>query len=69
MTNTINKGKEGYNGYKAFYRGKQADIYAKSSYNAQQEAAIYFKAKKSYEVSVILCELAGTQVLTDTSSI
>lgn len=50
------------NGYKAFYRGKTLDVYAASSYEAQVKAAALFKAKKSYEVSVVLCELQGEQV-------
>ena len=50
-------------GYKAFYKGKQLDVYADSSYEAQLAAAAMFKAKKSYEVTVILCERAdGTQI-------
>lgn len=49
------------NGYKAFYRGKQTEVYANSSYEAQQKAAQFFKAKKSYEVTVMLCELDGKQ--------
>lgn len=49
------------NGYKAFYRGKETEVYANSSYEAQQKAAQFFKAKKSYEVNVMLCELDGKQ--------
>ena len=51
------------NGYKAFYRGKSIDVYAETSYAAQQLAAKQFKAKKSYEVDVYLCEkdTDGTQ--------
>jgi len=44
------------NGYKAFYRGKTTEIYAETSYSAQQKAAAHFKAKKTYDVSVMLCE-------------
>lgn len=44
------------NGYKCFYRGKNIEVYAETSYKAQQEAAKVFKAKKSYEVTVVLCE-------------
>ena len=44
------------NGYKAFYRGKSIEVYADTSYQAQQKAATQFKAKKSWEVSVYLCE-------------
>ncbi len=59
------------NGYKAFYKGKALDVYAETAYQAQQKAAKEFKAKKSYEVTVMLCELdtdtdadgKGTQVV------
>lgn len=50
------------NGYKAFYKGKSIEIYAETSYRAQLEAAKIFKAKKSYDVTVILCESEGKQV-------
>jgi hypothetical protein len=50
------------NGYKCFYRGKTCEVYADTSYQAQQLAAQQFKAKKSYEVSVFLCEKQGEQV-------
>lgn len=50
------------NGYLAFYRGKQIEVRAASSYEAQQKAAAEFKAKKAYEVSVVLAEKAGEPV-------
>lgn len=50
------------NGYIAFYKGKKIEVYADSSYKAQQEAAKLFKAKKSYQVTVVLAEKAGEQV-------
>jgi hypothetical protein len=50
------------NGYKCFYKGKTCEVYADTSYQAQQLAAQKFKAKKSYEVSVFLCEKQGEQV-------
>ena len=50
------------NGYKAFYKGKSIEVYANTSYEAQQKAATTFKAKKSYDVTVVLCEKAGEQV-------
>ena len=40
------------NTYKAFYKGKQMDVEAQTSYAAQQKAAGLFKAKKSYDVTV-----------------
>jgi hypothetical protein len=45
-------------GYKAFYRGKTCMVCASTSYEAQQMAAKLFKAKKSYEVTVVLCDAA-----------
>jgi hypothetical protein len=51
------------NGYIAFYRGKRAEVYADTSYEAQQKAAIVFKAKKSYEVTVMLAEKNGVEVV------
>ena len=43
-------------GHIAFYKGKKMEVYASSSFVAQQKAAKAFKAKKSYEVTVVLCE-------------
>lgn len=57
------------NGYKAFYKGKTIEVMANSSYEAQQKAAATFKAKKSYEVNVYLCEKAGEQVIHSTASV
>ncbi len=62
------------NGYKAFFKGKTLDVYAETSFKAQQEAAKQFKAKKSYEVTVCLCETdtdgtnKGNQVITTIDS-
>ncbi len=50
------------NGYIAFYKQKQIEVYAPSSYAAQVKAAKLFKAKKSYQVTVVLAELDGKQV-------
>ena len=57
------------NGYIAFYRGRKIDVHAASPYAAQQEAARQFKAKKSYEVTVVLAEKDGQQVTHSTASI
>lgn len=51
------------NGYKAFYKGKNIEVYAKTSLEAQEKAATIFKAKKSYQVNVILCEKEGAPVI------
>lgn len=50
------------NKYIVFYKNKQKEIYADSSYQAQQKAAEEFKVKKSYDVTVMLCEKNGEQV-------
>ena len=50
------------NGYKALYKGKWIEVYANSSYEAQKKASLIFKAKKRYDITVILCEKQGEQV-------
>ena len=45
------------NGYKAFYKGREIDVYAETSYKAQVKAAGIFKARKAYEVQIGLCVL------------
>jgi hypothetical protein len=49
----------GKNGYVAFYKGKQVDVYADTKYEAQKLASQHFKAKKDYDVNVVLVELDG----------
>ena len=51
------------NGYIALYRGKQIEVYADTSREAQVKAAAIFKAKKDWEVSVHLCEKEGKPVV------
>jgi len=43
--------------YQAFYKGRTLEVQAESSYQAQQLAAKLFKAKKAYDVSVLLCDV------------
>ena len=50
------------NGYKAFYKGREIEVQAETSHKAQQRAAAIFNAKKSYEVTVVLCEKDSQQV-------
>lgn len=50
------------NGYKAFYRGRSIEVTAETSFKAQAIAATIFKARKAYEVTVMLCEKNGEQV-------
>jgi len=51
-------------GYKAFYNGKETDIYAIGLYPAKLKAIEYFKPTKAkaHMVHVHLCELNGKQV-------
>jgi hypothetical protein len=51
------------NGYKAFYKNNVIDIYANTSYEAQKLAAAQFKAKKAYEITIVLCEKTGAPVV------
>ena len=57
------------NGYLAFYKGKKVEVTAASSCEAQQKAAAIFKARKAYEVAVMLCEKEGVQVVHSTGSL
>ena len=50
------------NGYICFWRGKRIEVHAGSSYAAQLKAAAILKAKKSYEITVVLAERAGAPV-------
>jgi hypothetical protein len=43
--------------YKAFYRGRTCLVEADSSYAAQQAAAQHFRARKSYDVTVVLTDV------------
>ena len=54
------------NGYVCFYKGKRVEVYADSSYAAQQKAAALLKAKRSYEVTVVLAEKNGEMVVHST---
>jgi hypothetical protein len=50
------------NGYVVFYRGRRLEVFARTSYEAQQKAALAFKARKAHEVTVVLAEKSGAQV-------
>jgi hypothetical protein len=43
--------------YVAFYRGKQTTVQAERSIDAQAKAAAFFKAKKQWEVTVVLADV------------
>ncbi len=57
------------NGYIAFYKGRKLELNAETSYQAQCLASAAFKAKKSYDVTVVLVEKNGEQVIHSTSQI
>ncbi len=43
--------------FECFFKGKRTTITAQSTYQAQQRAAVYFKAKKAYDVTVMRAEI------------
>jgi hypothetical protein len=43
--------------YIAFYRGRQIELEAPTSYHAQLKAASIFKARRSSEVTVMLADV------------
>ena len=51
------------NGYVCFYKGKRYEMYADSAYGAQQTCAKLYKIKKSYDITVVLAEKDGQQVV------
>ena len=51
------------NGYICYYKNKKTEVYANTSYEAQQEAAKKLGAKKAYQVNVVLAELNGEPVV------
>ena len=50
------------NGYIAYYKNRRTEVYANTLYEAQLKAAEFFKARKSYEVTVGLAEKDGEQI-------
>ena len=56
---TIGKGK---NGYIAMYKRKQVEVMADTQLEARDLAAKHFRARKPYEVNVMLAEKGGKQV-------
>lgn len=53
------------NGYVCFYKGKRIEVYADSIFAAQQQGATLLKAKRAYEVAVVLAEVDGEAVVHD----
>jgi hypothetical protein len=55
------------NQYACFYKSKQINVEANTTYEAQQKAASQFKAKKSYEVTVMLVAKADGAAVVHTA--
>ncbi len=60
---------DGKNTYVAFYKGKQVDVKADTTLAAQNTAAKHFKAKKAYDVTVVLGMLGDKEVVHSTASL
>lgn len=68
---------EGYkfmNGYIAFYDGKEEEVFADTSFDAQKKAVYIFqkqtrKKVNSYDIIVVLCEKNGEQVIRETNEL
>lgn len=48
--------------YLAFYKERTLEVWASSSYAAQQEAAKLFNVKRTWDVAVVLAEKDGKPV-------
>lgn len=55
--------------YAAFYEGKKIEVEAESSVKAKVAAADLFKARKRYNVAVVLIEKEGKPVPVATSAL
>ena len=57
------------NGYICFYKGKRVEVQANTSLEAQRKAAIAFKAKRTYDITVMLAEKDGEPVEHSTAAL
>jgi hypothetical protein len=57
------------NRYECFYRGKRTSVRADTTREAQRKAAAFFKAKKDYEVHVVLAYLGDDPVAISPSTL
>ena len=53
------------NGYVCFWKGKRHEVYAETTLKAQEAAAKFFKARRQWEVTVMLAEVDGRPVVHD----
>ena len=51
------------NGYVCFYKGKRYEVYAETSYEAQVRCACENKIRRRQDITVILAEKGGEQVV------
>lgn len=57
------------NGYLAFYKGNKIEVHANSQSEARTIAVQQFKARKAWDVSVVLTEKDGVPVTHSTASV
>jgi hypothetical protein len=57
------------NKYECFWKSKRITVEADTSYQAQQKAQAILKAKKGYEITVVLAELNGQVHVNEGSSL
>jgi len=57
------------NGYIGFYKHKKYEVYANTTREAQELIAKLAKARKSYEVTVMLAEKNGKEVIHSTCGV
>ena len=50
------------NGYICFYRGKRFEVYAETTFKAQEKCAKENKLKHRHEITVMLAEKNGEQI-------
>lgn len=59
----------GYCTFKCFYKGKSIEIEAQSTYSAQLKASVTFKAKKPWDIAVVLVSKDGEPIALDTAAL
>ena len=67
---TINTKQSGDSGYVAFYKGKRVEVYGKSLLAARTTVAKHFKARKEYDINILIAEREdGSPVVHSTASL
>lgn len=54
------------NGYIGLYKGKQYEVYANTSLEAQEKIAKLLKVKKAYKITVYLCKKDNKDIIQST---